>query len=355
MILLLDMDGTLIDDRGYRAAIDATIVEYCRRHDLPGFPPSDEDVHVLHAHGYSNEWDSVAFMLGVIHLETHAALHGRALAPGRPDYQAWTRKTAGQPGLPNERARAVLLAEAPAELHETIHALLDHVTDVSCSEVTRIFAEYILGSGAFTRHYNLSPALDTPSFLATLDRSLVDDGGKRVIRSHAACIYTARPSLSPDGHPPSHPPEAEIGLELLGLKDLPLIALGQVQWLADQYGERVYDLTKPAPAQALAAMLAAQGWRDLDALVAAYDLWRRGARADDFASLHRQHIYVAEDNAGGVRACHAAARVLGEHRIEVTVHGLGIATASAKRDALEPVCEGLYTDVNLALAAVPEG
>ncbi len=347
MILLLDMDGTLIDDRGYRAAIDATLTHYCRRHCLPVFTPSDEDVTVLHAHGFSNEWDSIAFLAGVIHAETYRAGQNR---PDRPDFQMWTRRTAGRPGLPNERAREALLEHGPAELSGLFHELLDHVTDTQRSELTRIFAEFILGSELFASHYRLSAELNTPSFLATLDRPLVNAASLDIICRHASCIYTARPSLAPDGHPPVHPPEAEIGLELLGLENLPLIALGQIQWIADQHGERVYDLTKPAPVQALAAMLASQHVTPLLALQAAYHLWKSGEGHSSFARLHDQDVFVAEDNAGGVRACHEAARLLQRHGIEIRVHGLGIATASAKREALAAVCESVYDNVNDALA-----
>ena len=349
MILLLDMDGTLIDDRGYRAAIDATITQYCQRHQLPVFTPSDEDIAVLHAHGFSNEWDSVAFMIGVIYTETHRAGPHR---PNPPDYQMWTRRTSGRPGLPNERARDALLEFGPAALGELVHELLDHVTNIHRSEVTRIFAEYILGSDQFASHYDLPATLNTTSFLATLDRPLVDLEGIDIIRRHESCIYTARPSLAPNGHPRVHPPEAEIGLELLRLDDLPLIALGQIQWIADQHGERVYELTKPAPVQALAAMLASQRVEPLAALRSAYRLWKQADNHADFACLRGQQVFVAEDNAGGVRACQTAAGLLGRFGIETRVHGLGIATAPAKREALAAVCEGVFSNVNDALRTV---
>ncbi|MCS7061178.1 MAG: hypothetical protein RMN25_08415 [Anaerolineae bacterium] len=353
MILLLDMDGTLIDDRGYRAAIDATITHYCQEHGLPVFTPSDEDIAVLHAHGFSNEWDSVAFMVGVIYTETHRAGNNR---PRRPDYQLWARRTAGRAGLPNERARDVLLEHGPRELHSLFHELLDCVTDIHRAELTRLFAEFILGSQEFTAHYGLPARLNTESLLATLDHPLVDETGIAVIHAHASCIYTARPSLAPDGHPAVHPPEAEIGLELLGLKHLPLIALGQIQWLADQHGEHVYDLTKPAPVQALAAMLASQGVEPLVCLQAAYQLWKYRRSQTVFERLHGQDVFVIEDNAGGVRAGHAAADLLRQHGVETRVRGIGIASLQAsnrpKREALAAVCEAVYANVNDALRAI---
>ncbi|MCL5996026.1 MAG: hypothetical protein M1546_08215 [Chloroflexi bacterium] len=356
MLLLLDLDGTLIHDRGYRAAIDATVTRYCEQYHLPTYTPSDDDVHVLHAHGYSNEWDSVAFLAGIIH---HAAATG---ITGRPDFQSWTRKTADLPGLPNERARELLLRESPPQLSEKIHALLDHVTDVQNTVTTRIFAEMILGSALFQQHYGLAPAFDTHSLLEMLDEPLIDDRSHDIILSHRSCIFTARPSLPPgyrqqnnvpkNGYLPVHPPEAEIGLKLLHLDQLPMVALGHVQWLADLHGERVYDLTKPGPVQALAAMLVARGVEEHPALAAAYQLWKHGRHAETFGILNGEDVFVFEDNAGGVRACHTATALLRTFDVAVTIHGMGIATAEAKRKALVPVCDQLFANVNDALKII---
>jgi hypothetical protein len=360
MQLLLDLDGTLIHDRGYRAAIDATVIHYCEQNGLTAYPPSDEDVHVLHAHGYSNEWDSVAFLVGILHC---SQITGET---GRPDFQMWTRKTAGVPGLPNERAREVLLRESRPELHPRMHALLDYVTDVPNAVTTRMFAEMILGSDLFSQHYGLPPALHTHSLLEQLDEPLIDQRSHDIIVGHQACVFTARPSLPPgyrfqkaardNGYSPDyqpvHPPEAEIGLRLLHLEHLPMIALGHVQWLADMHGERVYDLTKPGPVQALAAMLAARGLDEHEALTGGYELWKHNRYSETFSLLEGEDVYVFEDNAGGVRACHAAAALLKTYDVNVSVHGMGIGTAEAKRKALVPVCERLFGNVNEALAAV---
>jgi hypothetical protein len=354
MLVLLDLDGTLINDRGYRAAIDATVLHYAASHALPVFAPSDEDVHLLHAHGYSNEWDSVAFMAGILH---HAAWYGQST---RPDFQAWVRQTNGLPGLPNERACAVLLQHSPAPLHATIHALLDNVTDVENTPTTRLFAEMILGSHMFNEHYGLMPDLNVPSLLETLDEPLINAASRETILAHRSCIFTARPSLPPGHrHPASagdevgaavHPPEAEIGLKLLRLEHLPMIALGHVQWLADKYNERVYDLTKPAPVQALAAMLTASGTSEQTALRYAFDLWKSGEFNPEYQRLSDEHVYVFEDNAAGVKACHTAAMLLSVHGVKVTIHGMGIATAEAKRQALEPYCDHVFNYTNDALA-----
>jgi hypothetical protein len=354
MLVLLDLDGTLINDRGYRAAIDATVLLYAQQHDLPQHAPSDDDVHLLHAHGYSNEWDSVAFLAGILH---HAKQRNIAT---RPDYQWWIRQTAGLAGLPNERACDVLLRESPESLHPLIHALLDNVTDVENTPTTRLFAEMILGSDLFSEHYALRASLKVASLLETLDEPLINIEDRALILARRSCIFTARPSLPPGHRLPTsmdaelsdavHPPEAEIGLKLLGLEHLPMIALGHVQWLADIHNERVYDLTKPAPVQALAAMLTASGINEHLALHCAYALWKSNTFTPEYQRLHGEQVYVFEDNAAGVRACHDAAGLLKTHRVTVNVHGMGVARAEAKRQALAPWCDHVFDKTSDALA-----
>jgi hypothetical protein len=354
MLILLDLDGTLIHDNGYRAAIDATIIRYAMQNKLPVYPPSDDDVYLLHAYGFSNEWDTVAFIAGILHQSQDVG------QIERPDYQAWTQKTSDFGGLPNERAREALLRDSRQDIHPLIHSLLDDVTDVERAVTTRLFAETILGSQLFARHYGLKPALNSTSLLEVLDEPLINARSRDIILAHHSSVFTARPSLPP-GHRlakktdrsdavPVHPPEAEIGLQLLHLEHLPMIALGHMQWLADQHGERVYDLTKPSPVQALAAFLTAKGIDERAALNAAYRLWKSIELGTEFLAINGEDIYVLEDNAAGIRACHTAAGLLQPFGIKVKIHGIGIAKALAKRAALSPVCEVIFDDVNDALA-----
>ncbi|HEY3289773.1 MAG TPA: hypothetical protein VGK87_06565 [Anaerolineae bacterium] len=357
MLLLLDLDGTLIHDRAYREAIDATIIRYATEQNLTIAPPLDNEIHALHAHGFSNEWDLVAFLAGILQRSHYVG------DTSRPDYLEWTYKTAAMSGLPNERARDVLMRESPEELHPLLHSLLDEVTDVEHTATTRLFAEYVLGSELFSLHYGLVQRLHTPSLLEALDEPLIDETARQFILRHHSCVFTARPSLPPDhhmGHPtppeassPVHPPEAEIGLRLLNLERLPMIALGHVQWVADQFDERVYDLTKPSPVQALAAFLAAAGEGEKEALLAAYRIWKRGESSEVFRRIMDEHIYVLEDNAAGIRACLFAAELLSSHGINVTIHGLGVTNAAPKRMALLPVCDAVFENPNDALASIP--
>lgn len=347
-ILLLDVDGTLIHDRGYRHAMVAAAQHLCRQRGLPEHAPTDHEINVLHACGYSNEWDSVPFIVGINLLD---AARGNT---SRPDFSAWAIKTRSHAGLPNERARDALLAEAPASIHVDLHRLLDDVRDPQTSPTTRLLYTLVLGSTLFEQHYGLPAEIDSPSLLEEMDVPLIDARSRELICDSRAAIYTARPSLPPEGVAGLYQtPEAEIAARQLRLTDVPLLGLGPMQWLVDQFGGGLWDYAKPAPAQPVAAMLAATGLPLAEAALAARDAVL-GARGEvgprRVAALHGTTVYVFEDNAGGVRAARDAAKLLAEHGVQVGVVGYGIARDEAKRAALAEVCDRVFDDVNLALA-----
>jgi hypothetical protein len=359
-ILLLDVDGTLIHDRGYRHAMVAAAQHVCRRRALPTHAPTDHEINAMHACGFSNEWDSVPFTVGINLL---LAANGDD-AP--PDFAAWAIKTKDFAGLPNERAREALKREAPAKLHDDLHALLDEVKDPHTSETTRLLYNFVLGAPRFEQHYGVPADVQTDSMLERMDVPLIDDASRETIFAHASVIYTARPSLPPEGKAGLYQtPEAEIAMAQLQLdpQRVPVMGLGPMQWLVDRCGGGMWDYAKPARVQPIAAMLAATGMPVMDATLAAFDAVQgHGAlhplrfAARTFRALRPLDgatVIVFEDNAGGVRAAKEAAQVLAQHDIRVKVIGYGIAKDDAKRAALGAVCEALFDDVNAALRAIP--
>ena len=346
-ILLLDIDGTLIEDRGYRHAQVEAARYVCAKWGLPTHTPTEQEINVLHACGYSNEWDSTAFNVGINLVE--AGRGNRA----RPDFAAWAMRTRAFPGLPHERARDLLLSESPPALHAGIRRLLDDVRDPRVSETTRLLYIFVLGSDRFEQHFGLEAEVRSPSFLETMDVPIPDARSREIILSYPASAYTARPSLPPDGSRPGlyQTPEGEIALAQLGMTELPLMGLGPMQWLADVKGGSIWDYAKPAPAQAIAAMLAAGGLRLQDAALAAHAFVSSGKR-DGLALLDGSQVVVVEDNAGGVRAVRGAAAALGAIGVQVRVIGFGVARDEAKRAALAEVCDAVFDDVNQALRAL---
>lgn len=358
-ILLLDVDGTLIEDRGYRHAMVAAAQHVCRRRNLPMHAPTDHEINVLHACGFSNEWDSVPFTVGInLLLAAHSD-------DARPDFAAWAMKTRDFAGLPNERARDALKREAPATMHSDLHALLDEVKDPHTSETTRLLYNFVLGSPRFEQHYGVLADVKTQSMLELMDVPLIDDHSRDTITAHASAIYTARPSLPPEGNAGLYQtPEAEIAMVQLRLdpQRVPVMGLGPMQWLVDRCGGGMWDYAKPALVQPIAAMLAAIGVPVKDATLMAYETVKgvgllgtsskRSGGDQGVRRLHDKTVIVFEDNAGGVRAAKQAAQLLAQHGVHVNVIGYGIAKDDAKRAALGAVCEALFDDVNAALQAM---
>jgi hypothetical protein len=345
-LLLLDVDGTLIEDRGYRHALVAAAQHICQKRSLPTWAPTDHEINVLHACGYSNEWDSVPFTVGI------NLLAGDSGSGARPDFSAWAVKTKDFAGLPNERARDALLCEAPTALHGDLHALLDDVRDPRASETTRLLYTFVLGSALFEQHYEMRAEVATPSLLETLDVPMIDDRTRDIILNSRAAIYTARPSLPPQGKPGLYQtPEAEIAARQLKLEGIPVMGLGPMQWLVDQFGGGMWDYAKPAPVQPIAAMLAATGMPISEAALAAQEFLAVGA-LEALRPLHGATVMVFEDNVGGVRAAQKAAALLAERGVHVRVIGYGIAKDEAKRAALADVCEQVFDDVNTALGSL---
>jgi hypothetical protein len=348
-VLLLDVDGTLIEDRGYRHALVAAAQRVCQKRGLPTWAPTDHEINVLHACGYSNEWDSVPFTVGINMLD---ARNGNG---AQPDFSAWAVKTKDFAGLPNERARDALLREAPPALHRDLHTLLDDVRDPRASETTRLLYNFVLGSALFEQHYEIKAEVETPSLLETLDVPMIDDRSRDIILNSRAAIYTARPSLPPQGRPGLYQtPEAEIAARQLKLEGVPLVGLGPMQWLVDQFGGGMWDYAKPAPTQPIAAMLAAAGVPVGQAALAAYSFQTSGVSEtpEVLQGLDGATVHVFEDNAGGVRAAQKAAALLAERGVNVHVVGYGIAKDEAKRAALAEVCEQMFDDVNTALGSL---
>jgi hypothetical protein len=348
-ILLLDVDGTLIHDRGYRHAQVAAAQHVCRRRNLPAHAPNDHEINVLHACGFSNEWDSVPFNVGINLLMAERG------DDAQPDFAEWAMKTKDFAGLPNERARDALKREAPASIHTAFHALLDEVKDPHTSETTRLLYNFVLGSPRFEQHYGVPAEVETQSMLEMMDVPLIDEHSREVIYAHASAIYTARPSLPPEGKAGLYQtPEAEIAMVQLHLdpERIPVMGLGPMQWLVDRCGGGMWDYAKPAPVQPIAAMLAANGMPVKDATLMAYEAVSGVGLLQGVRLLDNATVIVFEDNAGGVRAARQASQLLAQHDVHVNVIGYGIAKDDAKRAVLGAVCDALFDHVNAALRSM---
>ncbi|HEY4689946.1 MAG TPA: hypothetical protein VIK33_11585 [Anaerolineae bacterium] len=394
-ILLFDIDGVLVDDRGYRAGVAATVNHFCRLMGQGDLAPDAEAIEVFHAHGYTNEWDICPLAIGSIiasalranpDLPLTPAPLNEVLAQFRPvriapiDYREWVSATRDRPGRPSERALAMLndaVADLPLSgsarpaVASAFVQLLTDPYDFPNAPVTQVFQEYTLGSSLFEEVYRTRPHFELTSLLYDEDRSALSPSGNALLRElvkggACVCVYTARPSLPPSDTidwavegirvPAGFPPEAELAMILVDLNNLPLIAMGRMQWLAARVGSKVEYLTKPAPVQALAAIFAAVLRGESEALRAAYRVVSEGDSTSMPIALWREpaEVWLVEDAVLGIHAAIGAVDLLRKRGVSARLHTLGIATGGPKAEALADLCEAILPNVNEAIAYIAE-
>jgi hypothetical protein len=408
-LLLFDVDGVLIEDGGYYAALIATLNYF---NALMGANPivfglSDRDQ--FQSRGYVNEWDLCPLCAGILIVETLARHPDLTLRPA--PFEDFLRQFSGvsvpqlkdvaQPylkpidqlqGKPVERARDMLLAALAqlslqagtrAATENLLRDMFSQTHAVDHAPVTQIFQECVIGSKLYAESYHLPPRFAAPSVLATEDRSLISAAAQAKLAEWAAadrvkvCVYTARPSRPPADDPDpisqiGYSPEAELGMQLLGM-DYPLIATGRVQWLAAKVKVPFESVTKPAPIQALAAIGAALTREEANSLLAAHALMARGELIGPLAALRPVrwadksiydteqpgppgppdrsgiHVWIVEDGILGMQATHGAIDLLKRNGLDVHAHAIGIAAGGPKAAALAPLSEIVLADVNAAL------
>lgn len=368
-LLLLDVDGVLIHDGGYRAGVTATVDHFAAQMGLRGMAPTEAEVDAFHAAGFTNEWDLCAYVVGVLRLMVAQGEGGE-----RPDYRSWVERSRAYTGRPAQRALAALRTELSRlalpdgrkeALERELRLLLADPYDVPRSPTTQVFQEFVLGSRLYAAHYGLPSRFKTPSLLEREDRPALTPAGRATLERLVAeagvrvCVYTARPSGPPadaDGRASPLPPEAELGIRILGLERYPLIAMGRMQWLADRHGEAVEALTKPSPVQTLAALGAAVSGTEGPALEAAYALYRDGRLLPPLADLvgRSGQLFILEDAMLGLQAAAGALRLLERHGLTLRMRAVGVTPAPVKAEALVPYCEVIVPDVNAGLAWVAD-
>jgi hypothetical protein len=369
-IFLFDIDGVLVEPRGYRAAVQAALQYFTRQMGLPPTHlPGEEEISLFEASRITSEWDMVPLALAALLDALLEANLGAPLPlfvwelhrwrprrfPARVDYRTAIKAMAGalQPGLyPAECVLSAARAGQPGLLPNLreialLADLLGDTRDVPGSLTTRIFQHYSLGSQVFQQVYDLPASFDTPSLLGVLDRpQLEPDLRRRLLRLCAQgslhmAAYTMRPSLPPrqlQVNTHGYAPEAELALEIAGLQELPLIGYGRVSWLAAQHAESPEAYLKPSPVQALASVLAALYGDEQQALHDGLALHAGGAATERVQSAlqgRQTHLHVFEDTPGGVEAVLRAAQALHNAGFEVQAHAWGIARQEDKVQALQ--------------------
>lgn len=349
-IILLDIDGVLVQPGGYRAALRATVQRFV------GDIKIEEDVLTdLEKRGISSEWDMAPLIIAS-YLDMVLSKHPM---PNLPDEVSAAAQQIKQqyplnlPVPPSIPGFDLVIGQYPAEtafhvgcfkhLPEKLRRkLLNDSRNVHKSETMRTFQLFSLGSKNYTETYQLPAEFEAESLLLKKDRTNINASVRARLKhpNNHLVAFTARPSLPPrevGGATLGYAPEAELALDLVGLKDIPLMAFGKLEYIAAQHGLDPAILVKPSPFQALAAILAAWNGDEISALQAAHDWHDTGKLKSGFSELPSAfELVVVEDTMGGIRSACAAGEILQDAGFDVHFRPFGLTSNSkAKAEAFK--------------------
>lgn len=337
-IILLDIDGVLVQPGGYRAALRAAVKRFIGDYSI------EEDVPVsMEKRGISSEWDMSPLIIAAYwedvlsrqpmeNLSDDPVIAGEQIQRQRkveePKHLSIPAFELMDGQYPVDAAYAAgCFPSIPSELRKN---LMTESRDVYKSHTFRTFQHFTLGSETFGSTYQLPEEFEAQSLLLTEDKANISAEVRERLRHERNSIagFTARPSKPPrewDGSHRGYAPEAELGLELAGLADIPLMSFGKLEFISAQHGLNPATLMKPSPFHALAGIIAAWTGDELSALNAAYEWHTSGKLNGKFSELPKSfELYVIEDTMGGVRATRAAGEILREAGFGVSVHTLGL-------------------------------
>ena len=370
------MDGVLLQSSGYHRALQDTLAWIGEHLGYLDVRISQEDIDLFESVGLTSEWDSsaicTAFML--LHAwpkypdmklpeppswRSHPA---QGLLP--PDFQVIAHqidRTQQPEASPLQKAEYLLLRNGnnlTPEQAQVLKKILRQARGIEGSLTHRLFQEFVLGSQAFEKIYNLPPILNVESYLRQYDYATLTTRARKILNawieqpSQHAAIFTNRPSLPPDGS--FGTPEAEIGAQTAGVNQIPIVGLGSLAWLSAQRGLDNEAFIKPSPVHTLAALKAALGAAPLNALYSAENIVN-GEMESGWEELDGAQVYTFEDSARGMQSIINAEKVLARNGVKMEVVLQGVTDSLPKIKVLREIGANIYTDLNSALAALPGG
>lgn len=380
-VFLIDLDGVLVEPRGYRMAIQSTLDYFTGRMGLGSLFPGEDAIASLEAINMTSEWDITPILLAAVFdglarenpelqlpdglLAACDAVRSASLKPPALELQKISEllSVRFKPGM-EFASLALELSQPDAEKplfphlvnQPVINALLANTRLLDGALTTRVFQHFTLGAERFEPLTGFKRLFESDSYLLKEDRVLLKDESRAILLAAwlrnllGAAIYTARPCLPVNGGVPSYnySPEAEVALEALRLGQLPLIGAGKMGWLASRMGLRIDQLTKPSPVQALAAITAAVTRQMEPSLWAAAKLNLEGHQAA-YRGFPPLSIHVFEDAGGNVEAVRRAAKMLENSGVQNQVTAWGIGENPIKQQALLKAGATLVPEINQAI------
>ncbi|MEA3350507.1 MAG: hypothetical protein U9Q82_07800 [Chloroflexota bacterium] len=367
--LLLDMDGVLLEPRGYHRALQETVRVVGDALGYRDTTITPEDITAFEVAGITSEWDSAAICAVMMLIPLWERFPNLTLPE---DIRRWQRprhalsppewvavlgqlnqppRESDAPGLRIEK----LLGDGLAQ-KEIVDQILRDAAQIEGSLTHRIFQEFVLGSEIFTKTYGLDAWFETESYLQKYDRPMLADTQRDELLAwlahpeQRAAIFTNRPSQPPPGC--FGTPEAEIGARCVGLEMLPIVGFGDMFWLGEILGVYGRGLRKPSPVHVLSAMLRGIGWPQEQALETAANFALCGSVDPVWREFDDTVFYVFEDTAAGLESAVATTKLLATLGLSSELHLLGVTDSPSKKAALEAVGAVVFPNLGAAFETV---
>lgn len=381
-VFIFDIDGVLVEPLGYRQAVISSLKWLFPQPEIAPLLPTSADQGIFESVQITSEWDIVAMSSVLIIGEIIRAnplqnypddlTEYRTLnydgALKKPDYQRILPAIAANlpPAENPSAAFYAYLQDAHAAQNIGFCALppsgvIDNLLttrNIPASPTSSLFQNFTLGSEVFEACYQLPAVVTSDSYILKYDRRLISPPTASLISDlHNQGIVrlaamTARPSRYPSLLSNDHaclPPEAEIALDLVGLRTIPVLGLGILEYAADCGLVPRNELLKPAPFHALSALFAAYGLKETIAVHAAAEIIKGRRRNLTIQLPDQQDVFVFEDTTAGIRSIIQAAKTLRNSGINLTIHCFGISQQAEKIQSLREAGAQIFPNTEAAI------
>ena len=204
-LLVFDMDGVLLDARGYHQALQKTVNMVAEETlSLPGVNLSREDIHQFEALGISSEWHSSALCLAYLEGQQLSGVDTPSLRLD-PLFSALKNLSQNLPALQRcLQAIDQIFSGQGVEFLSVQRWIVDS-EDIDKSPTMNWFQEFVLGSEAFQNQYRKTARLNESSYLTEYDIPLISESNAaRIFQwkkegKYTSGVMTNRPSSGPSG------------------------------------------------------------------------------------------------------------------------------------------------------------
>lgn len=390
--LILDIDGVLLEMRGYRLACVDTINDFLAQMGQPSLRVTVEIHDALESSGINSEWDMVPLTLAAFvnwYCEMTGQIPDGGEFPPRcdavriDDNEGFLRML-----LDRIKTWASLLNSSETPINAVYHAdksgkaqkleslwrlpfrdrfFVDTLDPWKCPFFARLM-NLLLGKETFESFYGMGSVADCDSYLETKDRLLISDEYRLILpdlpeKGIYPAVMTSRPSLLPAdaGNKSSsyfvNTPEGECALRMLGWDNgrMPMIGCGSICYIEEKLGLRLEYYVKPHPYHALAAMIFSLCGNEIRALEKSVYLCEQTADAEQdplgewIGKDEHLVLSVYEDSVSGIESTRKAAGLLRQWGYQAEAVPFGIGSTPSKNELLRKAGVMIYNDINSAL------